>query len=139
MGLLAPLARELHHFFPGKCGHSLQANVIAPVLFSRQLGTWRARSSRRHSSNQMPQAAPKALTSKPSEMELPPQLRQDGPLHIREVVGTQRIARGDFVSPLSVASQPTALMGLTFPNASGKILCHGFHVLGSLRHGLNLH
>ena len=61
-------------------------------------------------------------------MELPPQLRQDGPLHIREVVGTQRIARGDFVSPLSVASQSTAFMGITFPDASGKITCCGFTV-----------
>lgn len=75
--------------------------------------------SRYRSSNLARVTAAKASSPKPSEMQLPPQLRQDAPLHLREVVGTQRIARGDTVSPLSPASQPFDLMGVTFQNASG--------------------
>lgn len=112
---------------------------IVQVLFSRQLESLNARTSRRYRSNQTPQAATKTPTSKPSEMELPLQLRQDGPLHVREVVGTQRIARGNTVYQLSVASQPTDFMGMTFLNASGKIICCGFTMLGVLRHCLKLH
>ena len=92
--------------------------------------------SRHRRSYQMPQAATKAPASKPSEVELPPQLRQDAPLHLREVVGSQRIARGDTVLPLSTASQPVHLMGVTFSTASGKTACTRFTNLRLLRDSL---
>lgn len=75
---------------------------------------------------QMPQAAvqvsapAKAPDSKPTMM-----LGQDSPLFMRELAGTQRIGRGDTVSPLPDASQPTDLMGVTFETASGESICLG--------------
>lgn len=56
--------------------------------------------------------------------QIPPQLQQHAPLHLRELVGTQRIARGDTVFPLPTASQSVDLLGLTFQDASGKAPAH---------------
>ena len=50
---------------------------------------------------------------------------QHAPLFMRELTGTQRIGRGQTVSPLPDASEPTDLMGVTFRDASDNSTCLG--------------
>ena len=49
-----------------------------------------------------------------------PLFDQRSPLHVRELVGTARIGRGDTVTSLPTASQPTELLRVTFQDASGQ-------------------
>lgn len=61
---------------------------------------------------------------------------QKAPLFLRELAGTQRIGRGETVSPLSDANQPTDLMGITFKDASGTSTCLGDYMQANDTDGL---
>ena len=68
----------------------------------------------------MPVAAAQSPAQTAPEKKVSPLLDQHASLHVRELVGTARIGRGDIVTSLPTASQPTDLSGISFQDASGQ-------------------
>ncbi|KAL0019239.1 hypothetical protein WJX79_005496 [Trebouxia sp. C0005] len=88
----------------------------------RLSGNWTPNSSKYCQRSLVSKAA---IAQQPSENKNTMMMGQNAPLFMRELTGTQRIGRGETISPLSDANQPTDLMSITFKDGSGTSTCLG--------------